>query len=180
MHSACLPYHVTHVQELQSLVSGLVGARIPEDQPLMEAGLDSIGAVELRNAVAARFGVELPATVTFDYPSPAALGRFVAQQLGGSAPAAAWDSPAHAGQVPQQGWHHEPPRRQQSASLDEAIARQIVATVSELLGFDVPTDQVTGPAPGTVARYAIRNQLLWPCTRLFPGLMSTGNLNMRC
>ena len=62
MHSACLPYHVTHVQELQSLVSGLVGARIPEDQPLMEAGLDSIGAVELRNAVAARFGVDLPAT----------------------------------------------------------------------------------------------------------------------
>ena len=46
--------------------------------PLMEAGLDSIGAVELRNAVSAKYGVELPATVTFDYPSIDELAQHVA------------------------------------------------------------------------------------------------------
>ena len=73
------------LQELQALLSGLVGSPVPADQPLMEAGLDSIGAVELRNAVSERFGIELPATVTFDYPTAADLARFVVQR---SAPAA--------------------------------------------------------------------------------------------
>ena len=48
----------------------------------MEAGLDSLGAVELRNALSAHFSVELPATVTFDHPTPAALAAFLAASLG--------------------------------------------------------------------------------------------------
>ena len=64
---------------------GVMGMDVPEDQPLMEAGLDSIGAVELRNAVSASFGIELPATVTFDYPTPHALAQYIAGQM---APAA--------------------------------------------------------------------------------------------
>lgn len=43
----------------------------------MEAGLDSIGAVEVRNALASKYGVEVPATVTFDYPTAEALAGFV-------------------------------------------------------------------------------------------------------
>ena len=62
-------------------MSGLLGFDIAPDEPLMEAGLDSIGAVELRNSVGAKFGIELPATVTFDHPSPAALARFLAARL---------------------------------------------------------------------------------------------------
>ena len=47
--------------------------------------MDSLGAVELRNAISARFAINLPATVAFDYPTTAALARFVAQQAAGRA-----------------------------------------------------------------------------------------------
>jgi acyl carrier protein len=74
-------------QELQALLADLLGERVAADQPLMEAGLDSIGAVELRNAVAAKFGVDLPATATFDFPTLGALAAHVAGPRGGGAPA---------------------------------------------------------------------------------------------
>ena len=63
------------------MVSGLLGSEVSADEPLMEAGLDSIGAVELRNLVSTRFGVELPATITFDHPSAAALAQYLARTL---------------------------------------------------------------------------------------------------
>lgn len=37
--------------------------------------------MELRNALSARFELELPATAVFDYPSVAALAGFIARQL---------------------------------------------------------------------------------------------------
>lgn len=48
---------------------------------MMEAGLDSLGAVELRNALSDRFQVYLPATLVFDYPSAAAMAEVVSQLL---------------------------------------------------------------------------------------------------
>ena len=62
---------------VREIVERVIGNSIDEDQPLLEAGLDSIGAVELRNAIASAFGVELPATVTFDYPTVQALTGFL-------------------------------------------------------------------------------------------------------
>lgn len=50
-----------------------------EDQPLMEAGLDSLGAVELRASLASAFSLGLPATLTFDYPSVAAMASYIHQ-----------------------------------------------------------------------------------------------------
>lgn len=47
-----------------------------------QAGLDSLGAVELRNAIAAAFNIHLPVTITFDYPTVAALAGFLASKLG--------------------------------------------------------------------------------------------------
>lgn len=55
--------------------------QVPPDQPLMEAGLDSLGAVDLRNALSTQFAVELPSTVTFDYPTLPALAAFIAGLL---------------------------------------------------------------------------------------------------
>ena len=64
----------------------------------MEAGLDSLGAVELRNSLASRFGDQsLPATLIFDYPSVAALAGYFSQQLSSrSAPTS-----------PRESWSHE-------------------------------------------------------------------------
>ena len=49
---------------------------------VVQAGLDSLGARELRSAIAARVSVPLPASITFDYPTPEALANFIyAKQL---------------------------------------------------------------------------------------------------
>lgn len=66
---------------MQHLVSGLLGQAVGVDEPLMEAGLDSIGAVELRNSVATKYGIDLPATITFDQPTVRALGDYLAAML---------------------------------------------------------------------------------------------------
>jgi acyl carrier protein len=63
------------------VVSGLLGFEISTDEPLMDAGLDSIGAVELRNTVREKYGVDVPATVTFDYPSVSALAQYLAAKV---------------------------------------------------------------------------------------------------
>jgi len=52
----------------------LAGGAVAPEQPLMEAGL---GALELRNALQARFGVSLSATAMFDFPTAAALAAHV-------------------------------------------------------------------------------------------------------
>lgn len=46
-----------------------------------QAGLDSLGAVEFRNAVSSAFAVQLPATSAFDYPTAAALAPYISAQL---------------------------------------------------------------------------------------------------
>ena len=51
-----------------------------------QAGLDSLGAVELRNAVSSHFGVVCPATMAFDYPTAAALAAFVTSHVMTSQP----------------------------------------------------------------------------------------------
>lgn len=46
-----------------------------------QAGLDSLGAIELRNAVRACFGVEVPATLALDYPTTDALAAYLGDLL---------------------------------------------------------------------------------------------------
>jgi acyl carrier protein len=112
----------------------------------MAAGLDSLGAVELRNTLEARLGVgaagggaglSLPLTLVFDYPSAAAIAGLVAQRLaaaGSSSAPEAFASPAAdaAAHPPQE---EQPP----GPSLPELQA-QVAEEVEALLGRAVAPD----------------------------------------
>ncbi|MFI8083306.1 type I polyketide synthase [Kitasatospora sp. NPDC086009] len=51
------------------------------DKPFRELGLDSLTAVELRNALGTALGVTLPPTLAFDHPNPQALAAHLRTRL---------------------------------------------------------------------------------------------------
>jgi hypothetical protein len=70
------------VRETAFGVLGLTGADGPADgAPLSEAGLDSLLAVELRNALGKSLGMSLSATLLFDHPTIEALSDFLWKEM---------------------------------------------------------------------------------------------------
>jgi acyl carrier protein len=55
-------------------------ADVPRDRPFAEFGVDSLTAVELSQELEDEFKVPLPPIVAWNYPTPAALARYLAEQ----------------------------------------------------------------------------------------------------
>ncbi|MBW8818464.1 MAG: SDR family NAD(P)-dependent oxidoreductase, partial [Streptomyces sp.] len=73
------------LEEVRKAVSSVLGhanpAGVRDERTFKDLGLDSLTAVELRNRLNAATGLNLPATVVYDYPTPAALVSFLRQSL---------------------------------------------------------------------------------------------------
>ena len=70
------------LQQVTSAVTASLGQAVASDASLMEAGLDSLSQVELRNSLSQLFEIELSATFTFDYPNIAAMAKYISEMIG--------------------------------------------------------------------------------------------------
>ena len=63
--------------ELQKIAAIILGMDVSPQQPLMEAGLDSLAATEMHNAISKTFVEhEVPATFVYDYPTIDAMVQY--------------------------------------------------------------------------------------------------------
>jgi polyketide synthase 12 len=85
---------------VRTQVAGILGHgtadAVDAERPFKDLGFDSVTAVELRNRLHAATGLRLPATLVFDYPTPADLMRRLGADLLPEAPSEPEEAPASA------------------------------------------------------------------------------------
>ena len=74
-------FHDQILSRICVMLEEMLGIVLTPQQSFMEAGLDSLGAVELHSRLCASFKCELPATIAFDFPNASALARYIASKL---------------------------------------------------------------------------------------------------
>ena len=95
----------------------------------MEAGLDSLGAVELQNQLEIAFNRKLPATIIIDYPNLDALATFMNST------------------IPRASENIKPTYLPSTAS--HVVLQEIESILNEMLGLTVHVDEVR---QGTITR----------------------------
>ena len=81
-HTRCVVRSQAVVREA---VEAAIGKPIAADQPLMAAGLNSLGATELQEGLSETLGLSLPPTLIFDYPTITALVAHLSALAAGQA-----------------------------------------------------------------------------------------------
>jgi aryl carrier-like protein len=75
----------TAVLDLVRAELGTVLGRTPQsidpERGLLDQGIDSLTALEMRNRLSGASGLQLPKTLVFDHPTPAALARHLLDEL---------------------------------------------------------------------------------------------------
>ncbi len=75
-------YLVDMLRKRLGEVLGLAGAgTLALDKPIIELGLDSLKAIELRNQLSRKLDLKLPATLIFDYPTISDLSGFILNEM---------------------------------------------------------------------------------------------------
>jgi len=67
--------------QVEAVAVSIIGSDVGHEEPLMAAGLDSLGAVELRNGLESQLGLELPSTLVFDYPTINSISDYIRDNL---------------------------------------------------------------------------------------------------
>ena len=156
---------------------------LPSSQGLSPAaGIDSIGAVELRNALESRISLRLPATLIFDYPTADALGTHLTTQL--AAATAGSEAPPALDTVLAA---RQPTLSGSFVAVQKAAGAVAISGCSWLLpcpdgGEGIPTDGIQGGlvAQSCCSLSAPAKQLMSSCQVVNPAslcLFTTLNMN---
>ncbi|CAK8991084.1 unnamed protein product [Durusdinium trenchii] len=142
------------------------------DVPLVETGLDSLAAVQLRNNLQQETALSLPSTLMFDYPTMQAMAEFISESAGSqvqltTAIATAPAAPASTGSV-----SSESPASPGAALTMADVTRVIAGGVREALGEEPPVDTpLTEVGLDSLAAANLRNQLQSSFAVKLPGTL---------